>query len=145
MIYHPHETNFPQYVKSCCFHLSISVSQTTGCKLLGNLTTTYSYAACTAQMYQGDVRANEGVWLAPGNCRNIYVQTVCNVRVSQTFWGPDHKFRILALFMSIHINEVCIKQWGLTICCWVNPTWGTKLITNVRSSRENKIYLYQVN
>ena len=63
-------------------------------------------------------------WLAPGNCRNIYVQTVCNVRVSQTFWGPDHKFRILALFMSIQINEVCIKQWGLTICCWVNPTWG---------------------
>lgn len=144
MIYHPHETNFPQYVKSCCFHLSISVSQTTGCKLLGNLTTPHSYTAYTTQMYQGDVRANEGVgW--PQEIVGIYMYKLCNFRGSRTFWGPNHKFRIPALFISIQINEVCIKQWGLTICCWVNPTWGTKLITNVRSSRENKIYLYQVN
>ena len=39
----------------------LSVSQTIGCKLLGILTTTYSYTAYTAQMYQADVRAKEGV------------------------------------------------------------------------------------
>lgn len=46
-----------------------SISQTMGCKLLGNLTTPHSYTACTAQMYQGDVKVKERVGWPKENAR----------------------------------------------------------------------------
>lgn len=75
VIYHPHDTNFPQYVKSCCFHLSFSFSNYKMQAFRNSNHHIQLYSLHCTNVPSGCEGQGRG-WLAPRNCRNIYVQTV---------------------------------------------------------------------